>query len=190
MQEDVKLERPKEKLDAQLDEQAAKSRLEKTQISEKDALKDKAQTNDKPDSFYSLVLKANYSYETQSGSMTGRRDGGDYININIRDNMVVNGSPINDGLSHRGVFPIDVEGAYFKWVDATVQVNSGGTGSIEIHGLSPNTGDKPPGPDRVWYSPSETSFTLHQRTEKLHADVHNFSQLPKEVKRETVMKRK
>lgn len=174
---------PQPKMDStQSDSQ---SRFEKLQVNENDKSAEKTQVSDKPDFYYTMALKADYSQNIG----TGKYSGADIVNVNIANNLLVDGKPINDGLPHRHVFPINNKGAHFKWIDATVQLSPDGeTAEFKLHGLSTVDSKTPPRPeDAGWSSAVRSDFSLRKKETKLQMSEHEYNLPSNEMRDETRM---
>lgn len=93
-----------------------------------------------------------------TGSFHGIERDRQVINVNISDQLKVDGQNVFDGKPHRGVFPIAAENGlgdsrHWKWIDATIQRI--GTGAeLVIYGLS-SSEEKPTEKSQFDHVPSD-----------------------------------
>ena len=82
----------------------------------------------------------------------------DCLNINIGDQMKIDGKLVTDGQPHHAILPINVQGdGHFHWIDATVQYSNGRM-HVVINALSAETVKPSPG-SQSW-NPINKDLTL------------------------------
>jgi hypothetical protein len=88
--------------------------------------------------------------------------------------MKLNGKSINDGVPHRGVFPIvpekDAVHTHWNWVDATITMKDG-RANLAVHRMSPSS-DKPT-QESQWDQVNMLWNLKHQRSAQ-HASARDY----------------
>ena len=95
------------------------------------------------------------------------------INVNIGDGMKVNGKSVNDGMPHRGTFPIAPERnsePYWKWVDATVSIKNG-QGHLVINRLS--SSETVPAKESEW-DQVNVQYPLRRQSQTQHLNPDDY----------------
>jgi hypothetical protein len=114
------------------------------------------------------------------GQINGKNHDRQVINVNISDQLKVNGLNVFDGKPHRATFPIAPphdapDNRHWKWIDATIQ-KVGNTHELVIYGLSPSP-DKPTKDSQFDHlNNTGVIYKMKMSPEPHHANADNFWQ--------------
>ena len=120
----------------------------------------------------------NYAYTTLGieGMINGGTADRQVIDINVGDQLKIDGKSVFDGAPHRALFPIaPMPGSerHWKWIDSTIE-NVGGTPVVTIHRISPKS--ERPTQDSDWdpWPSTHSRFALKVYKEPHHTEAGHF----------------